>query len=334
METKLNDKENRDMYPLKFRKTLVKKVWGGRKFNTVLNMKLPDESLYGESWEVSSHKGGLSYIENGEYAGKTLLELIEEKKEEILGREIVERFSGKFPLLIKYLDINDRLSVQVHPSDEYALKVEKEFGKSECWYVMEASEDATLILGVKEGVTKESFKEKVEKKDFTELFNTVKVKKGDFINLLPGVVHATMEGSILICEVQQNSDTTYRIYDFDRLVDGKLRELHIDKALDVIDFNGKVQITTDDSREKISLVGAQKQELVRGKYFNVDKYLVDGEFEDETNRNFKILSILDGEGEIYCNNKSYPIQKGDTYFIPATLKTVIKGRVEILKSYL
>lgn len=322
------------MYPLKFKKTLVKKVWGGRKFNTILNMTLPDDNLYGESWEVSSHKGGLSYIENGEYAGKTLIEVIESKKAEILGREICEKFKGEFPLLIKYLDINDRLSVQVHPSDEYALRVEGEFGKSECWYVMEASEDATLILGIKDGVTKQQFKEKVDKKDFDNLFNTVKVKKGDFINLLPGVVHATLEGSILICEVQQNSDTTYRIYDFDRLVDGKLRELHIDKALDVIDFDKKVGITSSANRQKIRLVGAKKEELVRGKYFNVDKYIVDGIFEDETNENFKILSILDGSGEILCNDISYSINKGDTYLIPAGLKTQIVGKVEILKSYL
>lgn len=322
------------MYPLKFKKTLVKKVWGGRKFNSILDMELPDESLYGESWEVSSHKGGLSYIENGEYAGCSLVDIINKNKEEVLGEEIVKRFKGEFPLLIKYLDINDRLSVQVHPSDDYALRVEGEFGKSECWYVMEASEDATLILGVKDGVTKDIFKKKVESKDFSDLFNTIKVKKGDFINLLPGVVHATLEGSILICEVQQNSDTTYRIYDFDRLVDGKLRELHLDKALDVIDFEGKVQISTSENRQKISLVGAKKEELVRGEYFNVDKYLIDGIFEDETNNNFKILSILDGVGEIICDNISYSIKKGDTYFIPAGLKTILKGKVEILKSYL
>lgn len=322
------------MYPLKFKKTLVKKVWGGRKFNSILDMELPDESLYGESWEVSSHRGGLSYIENGEYAGCSLVDIINKNKEEMLGEEIVKRFKGEFPLLIKYLDINDRLSVQVHPSDDYALRVEREFGKSECWYVMEASEDATLILGVKDGVTKDIFKKKVESKDFSDLFNTIKVKKGDFINLLPGVVHATLKGSILICEVQQNSDTTYRIYDFDRLVDGKLRELHLDKALDVIDFEGKVQISTSENRQKILLVGAKKEELVRGEYFNVDKYLIDGIFEDETNSNFKILSILDGVGEIICNNISYSIKKGDTYFIPAGLKTILKGKVEILKSYL
>lgn len=322
------------MYPLKFKKNLVKKVWGGRKFKEVLNMELPDNDLYGESWEVSSHKGGLSYVDNGDFQGKSLIELIEKYGKDILGEEIAEKFKGKFPLLIKYLDINDRLSVQVHPSDEYALRVEGEFGKSESWYIMEASDDATLILGIKDGITKEIFKERVEAKEFDGLFNTVKVKKGDFINLCPGVVHATMEGSILICEVQQNSDTTYRIYDFDRLVDGKLRELHIDKALDVIDFEGDVEITTDKSRKKILLAGAEKEELIRGEYFNIDKYLVDGEFKDEINRNFKVYSILDGEGKIICNEKEYHAEKGDTYFIPAGLELKIIGKLEILKSFM
>ncbi|WP_462425455.1 type I phosphomannose isomerase catalytic subunit [Fusobacterium varium] len=322
------------MYPLKFKKNLVKKVWGGRKFKEVLNMELPDNDLYGESWEVSSHKGGLSYVDNGDFQGKSLIELIEKYGKDILGEEIAEKFKGKFPLLIKYLDINDRLSVQVHPSDEYALRVEGEFGKSESWYIMEASDDATLILGIKDGITKEIFKERVEAKEFDGLFNTVKIKKGDFINLCPGVVHATMEGSILICEVQQNSDTTYRIYDFDRLVDGKLRELHIDKALDVIDFEGDVEITTDKSRKKILLAGAEKEELIRGEYFNIDKYLVDGEFKDEINKNFKVYSILDGEGKIIYNEKEYHAEKGDTYFIPAGLELKIIGKLEILKSFI
>ena len=297
-------------------------------------MELPDDNLYGESWEVSSHKGGLSYVENGEFQGKSLVELIAEYGEVILGKEIAHKFQGKFPLLIKYLDINDRLSVQVHPSDEYALRVEGEFGKSESWYIMEASDDATLILGIKEGVTKEIFREKVAAKDFSDLFNTVKVKKGDFINLCPGAVHATMEGSILICEVQQNSDTTYRIYDFDRMVDGKLRELHIDKALDVIDFEGEVAITTAEGRNKIALVGAEKEELIRGQYFSIDKYMVDGEFHDEINKNFKIYSILDGKGTIVCDGKEYPAEKGDTYFIPAGLDTKINGKIEVLKSFM
>ena len=304
-------------------------LWGGTRLREEYGKKI-DLTPLAETWECSVYPDGPSYVANGTYKEKTLADVLKAHPE-YLGTKVD---NGELPVLVKFIDAKKDLSVQVHPSDEYALRVEGEFGKSECWYVMEASEDATLILGIKEGITKEIFKEKVEKKDFPDLFNTIKVKKGDFINLLPGVVHATLEGSILICEVQQNSDTTYRIYDFDRLVDGKLRELHIDKALDVIDFKGDIQVTTSENRQKISLLGAMKEELVRGQYFNVDKYLIEGEFEDETNKNFKILSILDGEGEIICDSNSYSIKKGDTYFIPAGLKTVLKGKIEILKSYL
>lgn len=322
------------MYPLKFDKYLVKKVWGGHQFQNRLNISLPTKELYGESWEVTCRKDGMSIVTNGKFKGKSILELIEKYKDTLLGKEIYEKFKGEFPLLIKYLDINDRLSVQVHPSDEYALKVEGEFGKSECWYIMEASEDATLILGVKDGITKEEFTTKVKNKDFTNLFNTTKVKKGDFINLLPGVIHATLEGSILICEIQQNSDTTYRIYDFDRVVDGKLRELHLDKALDVIDFEGKAQVISEENRIKIKNSCSTIEELVRGEYFNVDRILINGKYEDTINKNFKVYSILEGEGKLYCNNEVFQINKGDTYFIPANLKIEIDGKIEILKSFL
>lgn len=322
------------MYPLKFDKYLVKKIWGGRQFQNKLNISLPTEELYGESWEVTCRQDGMSIVTNGKFKGTSILKLIEEYKEIILGKEIYEKFKGKFPLLIKYLDINDRLSVQVHPSDEYALRVEGEFGKSECWYIMEASEDATLILGVKDGITREEFTTKVKNKDFTNLFNTTKVKKGDFINLLPGVIHATLEGSILICEIQQNSDTTYRIYDFDRVVDGKLRELHLDKALDVIDFDGEAQVVSEKDREKIMISNSTIEKLVRGEYFNVDRILINGKYEDTINTSFKIYSILDGKGTIYYNKKKYPLIKGDTYFIPANLKIDIEGQIELLKSFI
>lgn len=322
------------MYPLKFKKHLVEKVWGGRKFNTILNMEIPENKNIGESWEVSCHEGGLSYVENGELSGKGLFEIIGEKKEEVLGEEIIKKFGEKFPLLIKYLDINDKLSVQVHPNNEYALRVEKEFGKSESWYVIDASEDAKLIMGLKDGVTKKIFKEKVEKGDFNDIFNIVSVKKGDFINIEPGTVHGTLEGSILICETQQNSDTTYRIYDFDRLVNGKKRDLHIEKALDVINFGIIPEISKEEDRKKIELLGGTKEELIRGEYFNIDRFLIDGVFKDEINRNFKVYSILDGEGNLLVQGKSFSAKKGDTYFIPGKLEIIIEGKIEILKSYI
>ncbi|MGL4641702.1 MAG: type I phosphomannose isomerase catalytic subunit [Cetobacterium sp.] len=322
------------MYLLKFKKNLVEKVWGGRGFEKTLGFDLPTEELYGESWEVSCHPSGMSYVENGELEGQSLETLFQKFGKELVGDEIIDKYGEKFPLLIKYLDINDKLSVQVHPSDEYALRVEKEFGKSEVWYVMEASEDAKLILGLKPEITPEIYKEKVDKKDFTNLFNEVSVKKGDFIDVKPGVVHGTLEGSILICEIQQNSDTTYRIYDFDREVNGVKRELHLDKAMDVIKFGEEVEVSSELSREKIKEQDATIEELIRGEYFSIDRLLVDGKFTDEKYKNFKIYSMLDGEGFLVAEDKKYNVKKGDTYFIPANKEVVIEGKLEVMKSYI
>ncbi|MGL4998658.1 MAG: type I phosphomannose isomerase catalytic subunit [Cetobacterium sp.] len=322
------------MYLLKFKKNLVEKVWGGRGFESTLGFKLPTAELYGESWEVSCHPAGMSYVENGDMEGESLEKLFKEFGKDLVGEEIVQKYGEKFPLLIKYLDINDKLSVQVHPSDEYALRVEKEFGKSEVWYVMEASEDAKLILGLKKEITKEIYKEKVIKQDFTGLFNEVKVKKGDFIDVKPGVVHGTLEGSILICEIQQNSDTTYRIYDFDREVNGVKRELHLDKAMDVIKFGEEVKISSESSRTKIEIEDAKIEELIRGEYFSIDRLLINGTFEDPAYKNFKVYSILDGEGILTSKSVQYKIEKGDTYFIPAKTEVSIKGYLEVMKSYI
>lgn len=322
------------MYLLKFKKNLVKKIWGGRGFETTLDFQLPTDELYGESWEVSCHQAGMSYVENGEFKGKSLEDIFKKYGSKLVGEEIVEKYGEKFPLLIKYLDINDKLSVQVHPSDEYALRVEKEFGKSEVWYVMEASSDAKLILGLKKEITPEIYEEKVKRKDFTELFNEVSVKKGDFIDVKPGVVHGTLEGSILICEIQQNSDTTYRIYDFDREVDGVKRELHLDKAMDVIQFGKDVNISSEDTRKKIRVQDATVEELIKSEYFSVDRLLVEGVFEDEAYKNFKVYSILDGEGTLKSNGVVYEVKKGDTYFVPAKTSVTISGRLEVMKSYI
>ncbi len=322
------------MYPIKFKKCFIDKVWGGRAFETVLGMTLPENRQIGESWEVSSHKNGMSVVENGIFKDITLENLVEKYGAELLGKDVSERFSGKFPLLIKYLDVNDRLSVQVHPSDDYALKVEGEFGKSECWYIIDASEDAKLILGLKGEMTRETFLEKSKNKDFKNMFNEVSVKKGDFINITPGVVHASLEGSVLLCETQQNSDTTYRIYDFDRTVNGVPRPLHLEKAADVINFGEVPVVTSEETRQNIKLRNCVKQELVRCKYFNVDKLKINGIFHDEISENFKVYSILEGEGNIIYNDEKYPARKGDTYFIPANLNVSVDGEVEILKSFL
>lgn len=322
------------MYPIKFEKHLVKKVWGGREFETILGIPLPENEKIGESWEVSCHKNGLSIIKNGEFKGKTLEKIVKEYKGEILGEEIYDKYGDKFPLLIKFLDINDRLSVQVHPDDKYALEKEGEFGKSECWYILDASSDARLILGIKDGIDRETFIEKSRRRDFTDLFNCVSVKKGDFINITPGLVHASLSGSILLCEIQQNSDTTYRIYDFDRVVDGKLRPLHLDKAYDVIEFDKKPEMSREEDREKIEVSRGSKELLVKSPYFTVEKLKLKGKYRDEKYKNFKIYSVIDGEGSVRTEEKIYRIGKGETLFIPANLEVTLDGNIEILKSYI
>ena len=180
------------LYPLRFEKVFIDKIWGGRVLESSLGMNLPDEKIIGESWEVSAHKNGMSIVENGELAGKTLQEVLDEYKEKLVGKKVYEEYKNLFPLLIKYLDINDRLSIQVHPSDEYAMKHEGELGKSESWYIIEASDDAKLILGMKDGMTKEKFLEKAKKNDFDDMFKVKAVKKGDFIDINPGTVHASL----------------------------------------------------------------------------------------------------------------------------------------------
>lgn len=322
------------LYPLKFKKILKEKIWGGRQLNEILNFNLSDNKLYGESWEVSSNKDDISIVASGELAGKSLKELITLFKDKLLGAEIYEEYKSQFPLLIKYLDINDKLSVQVHPNNDYALKVEGEFGKAECWYVINASSDAKIIAGLKDGVNKEFFIENIANNNFSNLFNVVSVKTGDFINIKPGTIHATVEGSILICEIQQNSDATYRIYDFDRIVNGELRPLHIDKAVEVIEYSQKPEISSKESRNTIALENIEIQELVKCKYFNVDKLIINGSYNENIYKNFIIYSILKGSGTINYKNEKYSITQGDTYFIPKGLEISIDGQVELIKSYI
>ena len=322
------------MYPIKFKKILIEKVWGGRALEDTLDIKLPNEELYGESWEVTSHGKEISIVESGMYRGETLQTLLDTYKEEFVGKDVYEKYGNQFPLLIKYLDINDKLSVQVHPNDEYALKHENDLGKTESWYVIDASSDAKLIMGVKEGISKESFEEKVKNSDFSGLFNEISVKKGDFININPGMVHASLEGSILICEPQQNSDSTYRIYDFDRVVNGDKRPLHLKKAIDVIDFSAKIQLSSQEERKKEFIGKSSIEKLTCNEYFKVDKLNVSEIYREGSYNNFIVYSALEGFGEILCNEKIYSIKKGETYFIPPNLELEIHGTLEILKTYI
>ena len=314
------------LYPLKFKKVLIPKVWGGRNLKEKLGIELPDDRNFGESWEVSSHKNGMSEVENGYLSGRQLQSLLEEFKQELVGEEIYTKYGNRFPLLIKYLDVNDRLSIQVHPSDEYALKNHNELGKCESWFIMYASDDAKLIMGMKKGVNKEKFLEKTKNNDFVDLFNVVSVKTGDIIDVIPGSVHASLEGSVIFAEIQENSDITYRIYDFDRLDNGKKRELHLDRAAEVIDFDlipevRNTNFKDDEIRKNISNTD----------FYSIDRIKILDEFEDSY-KNMLIYSILEGEGIIEYLGESLKVKKGETVLIPANIKVKVKGSLELLRS--
>lgn len=339
------------MLPIKLNKILLEKIWGGRNLEG-LEIELPEVGKFGESWEVAAHKLNISTVSKDlikelysrdenelieikkEYLsliGKNLQELLIEKKGELVGEGIYNKFGNKFPLLIKYLDINDKLSIQVHPNDEYAQKNSEDFGKTECWYIMDASGDAEVILGLNEGISKEEFIEKTKINTFTGLFRKVKVKKGDFIFINSGVIHASLSGSVLICEVQQNSDATYRIYDFDRLENGKKRELHLEKAYDAIDFNFKY---VEKEYKKVAYKDFyEKTEFINCEYFKVDYLKIHKDFEEKPFENFQVLSFLEGNGKLFLSENSFLcVKKGDTYLIPANASYKLNGEMEVLKT--
>ncbi len=315
------------LYPLKFKKVFIEKVWGGRNLESKLNMKLPKGKNIGESWEVSAHPNGMGIVENGFLAGKTLQEIYDEYKGELVGEKVYQEYGRTFPLLIKYLDVNDRLSIQVHPDDEVALKNHKELGKSESWYIIDASDDAVLIMGMKDGITKEIFMEKARNNDFSNMFQKITVKKGDLIDINPGMVHASLKGSVLFAEIQENSDITYRIYDFDREENGKKRELHIEEASNVIDFGKKAEIYNTDFQEE-----TDRKTIISKKYYSIDKINIKESFKDINHDSMIIYSILQGEGAILTENTSLPIKKGESILVPPHIEVIFEGYLEILRT--
>ena len=314
-------------YPMQFSPVFKEKVWGGRALNTILGKNLPDKDQnYGESWEASSHANGLGIVLNGSFKGKTIPELLNSYSVEILGKDITEKYLNIFPLLLKFLDINDKLSIQVHPDDFYAIPIEKSFGKAECWYVISASDDATLIMGMKEGITSEQYVENANNNKFDDMFEEISVKAGDLVVIKPGMVHASLKGSILICELQQNSDITYRIYDFDRLENGVKRPLHIKKSADVIDFDAKADVRSfAKNQDKIV-------ELLDWEYFTLNRLTIDSTTIRPSIPVMKLYSILKGTVAITCNCETLNLTQGDSFLLPANLEISIEGNGELLEA--
>ncbi|WP_102399679.1 type I phosphomannose isomerase catalytic subunit [Haloimpatiens massiliensis] len=310
------------MYPLKFENLYYEKIWGGRDFEKFRD-NLPEGNI-GESWDIACHKNGTSVVANGEFKGTRLDELIEKYEEKVIGTKIHKEW---FPLLIKLINAKDKLSVQVHPNDTYAKEVEGEMGKTEVWYVVEAFEGANLVVGTKEHCTKEEFQKAVENGNLDKYMNRIPVKKGEVYFVKSGLIHAIGEG-VIIAEIQQNSDTTYRVYDYNRG-----RELHIEKALDVIDLN--LQGKKRDGI-KVKKEGYEKTYLCLCKDFSLELYNIEKQCMEKSNEErFFAFTCVEGNGEILYKEGKENIKQGDSILIPAFLGDyTLKGKMKLLKSYL
>ena len=321
-------------YPLKFEPVYKDYIWGGRNLSR-LGKKLPD-GIVAESWEVSCHPDGTSIIANGEFKGLPLPELIKRFGRSVMGSALSGKDMEKFPLLVKFIDANDNLSVQVHPDDSYAHEHENgEYGKNEMWYIMSAEPGARLIYDVSPGTDRKVFEEAVKAGTVESCLKTVEVAPGDAINIPSGLVHAIGKG-IMLAEVQQNSNSTYRVFDYNRLdKNGNQRPLHIEKALDVIDFNSAGRKEKYRGLEVICSSGFTKRYLVVNRYFSVELYAVDGTaVEGAYGDRFFIYTFIEGSGEILYKEGSLEVCAGESVLIPASLGAYsLAGRVKALKSY-
>ena len=298
-------------------------LWGGNRLREEYGKK-SDADKIAESWELSCHKDGESVIANGKDEGKTLTQYIAENKS-ALGTNC-DRFEY-FPILIKLIDAKDNLSVQVHPNNDYAMRVEGEYGKTEMWYIVDCNDDAKLIYGFEKEISREEFAKRIEENTLLEVTNNVPVHKGDVFFIEAGTLHAIGSG-ILIAEIQQNSNTTYRVYDYGRVgADGKPRQLHVEKAVEVTELcPPKYDTKPEGSAEKID--GGEKTLLRSCEYFNVNKIKVDSEVTlSATEKSFNSILVLDGQGEV----GGIKAEKGDSFFIPAGFDNYnVKGNLEII----
>ncbi|WP_027702718.1 type I phosphomannose isomerase catalytic subunit [Metaclostridioides mangenotii] len=303
-------------------------LWGGTKLKELYNKKV-DLDKVAESWELSNHKDGQSIVASGTYEGFKFGDYLNKIGRESLGTNC-DQFDD-FPVLIKFIDAKTSLSVQVHPDDEYALRVEKEHGKTELWYVMDCEEDSFLYYGVNRDISKDEFKQRIENNTVLEVLNKISIKKGDVFFIEAGTIHAIGSG-IVICEIQQNSNKTYRIYDFGRVdKNGNTRELHIDKAIDVVKLEKTDEhINIVDKFEKFK--NYTKRKLSSCKYFTVFKYDVLTECLINVDKaSFNSVIILEGDGRVVNDNVSIDFTKGDSLFIPANTGDInIEGNCQFI----
>lgn len=321
------------LYPLKFKPILQERIWGGNKLVEQFN-KPSDKKNLGESWEVSGVKGNISVVENGPLKGESLTDLIEKYQGELVGEKVYGQFGKDFPILIKFIDAKTDLSIQLHPNDELAKKRHNSFGKTEMWYVMQADPHGKLIVGFNKEVDKEEYLKHVEDKSLIDILNVDKVAEGDVYFIPTGRIHA-IGGGVMVAEIQQTSDITYRIYDWDRKDDhGNERELHTELAVDALDYEVQSDYKTQYKKKP-----NQSSAVVSCEYFTTNIIALD----DEVNRNygqldsFVIYICVKGKVSVTADGNSEDLVAGETLLLPAALKEVtIKpdGYSELLEVYI
>ncbi|MCP2029132.1 mannose-6-phosphate isomerase [Flavobacterium sp. HSC-32F16] len=318
-----------NLYPLQFEPILKERIWGGEKLKTLLNKPITSK-ITGESWELSTVEGDVSTVANGELKGNSLMDLINETPNEILGTRVYERFGKQFPLLFKYLDAREDLSIQVHPNDKLAKERHNSFGKTEMWYVMQADTDSRIIVGFKENSSKEEYVKHLNDNTLVSILDDVKAKAGDVFFLETGTVHAIGAG-LVVAEIQQTSDITYRLYDFDRVdAQGNKRELHVDLALDAINYN-KV-----DTQKKYDSKANTSNVVVDCPYFTTNFIPLENKVEvSKSAETFTVYMCIEGSFEIEYDGFKHTYIKGDTVLLPAAINAfVLNGKASILEIYI
>lgn len=307
------------LYPLKFTPLFKYRIWGGEKLKTELNKQYTEENI-GESWEISDVSGDETVVAEGTLKGKTLRDLIKEFKGDFVGQAVYEKFGEEFPLLIKFIDAKTPLSIQVHPSNEIAKKRHNSFGKNEMWFVMQADEGAELIVGFDQKINKDSYTEHIHNNTILDVMHHEKVSKGDTFYIPTGRVHAIGAG-VLLAEIQQTSNITYRIYDYDRVDSktGEKRELHNDLAIDVIDYE-----VFDNYKTPYELLKNQSNKLVYSPYFTTNILEINTIIKKDYSSidSFVIFMCVEGSLDLINTDEICTLKIGETLLLPASLKNI------------
>lgn len=322
------------LYPLKFNRIYKEKIWGGNRLSKILGRNDCQTVNCGESWEISAVQDNISVVSNGFLKGNNLQEIVEIYMDELVGQKVYEKFGDEFPLLIKYIDTNDDLSIQVHPNNAVAKERHKAYGKTEMWYVVDADVDSSLIVGFENDSSKQEVAQAIKEQNLPSLLHSEVVRKGDVFYIPAGCVHALGKG-LLVAEIQQTSDVTYRIHDWNRVDDkGNSRELHVDLAMDVIDYEveeyNKIQYNAqNDATTKLVSCGFFITNVIQFDCPVVkDYYPIDS---------FVIYMCLEGSATInFEGDYEEMISKGETVLIPASLHKITltpKGEAKILEIY-